>query len=147
MIPEFNNAFLADIAFSYKKRRKSLKHRTSKMSCVKSYNNTSENRNECEEIFELTVETPGASKRAVFQLHAWEDRWVWVDGRQSISKQGWLWEWTHEGRFIGDGGGRQLIEALEKSISLSPSFSDHPYQAQITGVWKPILASGPVALR
>ena len=74
-------------------------------------------------------------------VHAWGDRWVWVDVRRS-SKAGWVWQYTNEGRFISPGGARGLVELIEKTIGCSYLEASDVSRA-IAAIWSKCLAVGP----
>lgn len=79
--------------------------------------------------------------RVQLRLHAFGDRWVWVDARRG-SKEGWVWEFTSEGRFISSGGARRLVECVEETIDASSgAASDTP--RLIAAIWSKQLATGP----
>ena len=51
------------------------------------------------------------------RMHAWDDRWVWIDARQAGQNR-WIWSWTLEGRLAAGLGGRDLLDAIERSERL-----------------------------
>jgi hypothetical protein len=63
--------------------------------------------------FTLQMRVDGRS--VLVRLHAWPDRWVWVDARHSV-RGGWRWEFTAEGRFLPAPGPRALCARLEQML-------------------------------
>ena len=53
----------------------------------------------------------------LIRVHAWDDRWVWIDARQA-DKTRWIWSWTLEGRLAPGLGGLHLLDAIERSERL-----------------------------
>ncbi|MCB1475137.1 MAG: hypothetical protein H6883_15015 [Rhodobiaceae bacterium] len=76
-------------------------------------------------------------------LHAWPDRWIWVDARESRKNAGWLWEWTFEGRLVGHLGARDLIEMFERTVFQVVDAQGRPNVDEVAGIWKHCLATGP----
>jgi hypothetical protein len=75
------------------------------------------------------------------RVHAWGDRWVWVDARRN-SKAGWMWEYTNEGRFILPGGARGLVELIERTMDCAHLAASDVVRA-IAALWSRCLAVGP----
>jgi hypothetical protein len=87
----------------------------------------------------LTFRVDGRS--VIVRVHAWEDRWLWVDARHS-SKRGWMWEFTSQGRFLPAAGARGVVtkvEAMMRAAHLPPA--DVP--RSMSAIWERTLASGP----
>lgn len=140
--PQFESDFLNDVAFSFKKRRKSLKHRCAQIAFGKVYE--IENNQETERL-ELKLQARSSSKGERLRLHAWPDRWIWVDARKG-AKKGWEWEWTFDGRLLGAFTGRDLIAAVEESLAFSFYSDTAPQSYDVSNIWQPLLAKGPTRI-
>lgn len=81
------------------------------------------------------------SPKAILQVYFWEDRWIWIDARES-SKTGWNWEWTSEGRVAPDKWGKHLAKKIEDSFELS-SYAGDRVLDQLEHQWSTYLATGP----
>ena len=75
----------------------------------------------------------------------WHDRFVWLDARVASKRDGWIWEWTFDGRLLGDKSGKDLVEAVEKTIHIL-SYAKQGETDQLSAPWKPLLARGPKAV-
>ena len=72
----------------------------------------------------------------------WEDRWTWVHACESIKNAGWKFQYTASGRFLGADGGRDLIRALEASLSAMFEMTSEN-SARLGDIWDRLLANGP----
>ena len=131
--PPTESPFLRGILDGLSKRRKAIRYKVRQISVEKVRERTG---SEEREKLEITCEGNAQKLR----LFLWDDRWVFVDARIS-SKQGWAWEFTYQGRWMGIADARVLVAALEQSIEAS-SLGD---SAKLEGVWRPLLAQGPRA--
>lgn len=123
--------FLKNILGGLSKRRKAIRYKVRQISIEKVRERTD---SEEREKLEITCEWNAKKLR----LFLWDDRWVFIDARMS-SKQGWAWEFTHQGRLMGIADARVLVAALEQSIEAS-SLGD---SATLEGLWSRLLAQGP----
>jgi len=134
-VPRFQDPFLEDIAFAFRKRRKALSHKVRLAEYAKVYELW-----DGEKIERLEIELH-EYEQITLRLHAWSDRQLWLDARRS-AKRGWAWAWTYRGRFLGDSPASKIIEALEVSLTLV-----HGMTASRTGdlaeAWARLIAQGP----
>ena len=137
--PRFEDSLLEDIAFSLRKRRKTLKHSTDGIRCERLVEIED---SETTEKMELEVRLTNKTSVRVF---AWSDRWLWVDARAS-AKKGWAWEWTRDGRLLGGCGGKDVVGAIENTLSKT-HFVDSQQTDVFTEIWKRLLARGPEEVR
>jgi hypothetical protein len=79
--------------------------------------------------------------RVELRVHAWGDRWVWIDARRH-SKSGWVWEFTNEGRFVSPNGARDLVACVEDTLDASFLASSKVSQA-MSLIWSKRLSTGP----
>jgi hypothetical protein len=63
------------------------------------------------EVFDLTFWRRGTGAGLRIHLKVWQDRWVWIDARES-SKKGWKWFRTFDGRLAGGMTGSELLNAV-----------------------------------
>ncbi|TQV66482.1 hypothetical protein FKG94_26990 [Exilibacterium tricleocarpae] len=142
-IPSSKNKFIDDFLHSIKKRGKSLKHKTSFMSCDKVF--TEEEGVRLEKV-ELKL-SPGhsASASCTLEIHVWEDRWIrllfseWKDNA-------WDWSWNIEGSILPVYDGKSIIEAIESTLLQSFEMSASSTN-RFDQVWRPILAREPELVR
>lgn len=137
VVPTFEDPFLEGMAFGLRKRTKAISHKVRTLGCDKVYDLRDGERRE---RLELRIED---IDQIEFRMHAWPDRWIWLDARRS-AKSGWLWEWTDAGRLTGQ------IQALVPAIedTLAQLIRMEPAQvSSLTSIWKPLLAKGPVDVR
>lgn len=132
--------FSCAIQEALRKRRRALSRRGASVSwtCVKEIVNGRETEKGRTDV---TIDYRVNGLPVTLRMNVWADRWVWIDARCS-TKQGWLWEFTDEGRFISKNGARALVQCAEKTIDASflPA-RDAP--SVISKVWSTCLASGP----
>jgi hypothetical protein len=126
-----NSPFLAEVLASLAKRRKAIRHKARSITVEKVRERA--NAEEREKL-EISAEVGAARLR----LFVWDDRWVFIDARAPTKRSGWAWEFSYEGRMVGDEA-RALIGAFEQSIEATTT---QPAET-LAGVWKPLLASGP----
>jgi len=138
-IPRFESEFLEGLAFAFRKRRKSLSHRSSAPECVKVYELVGDNRMERLEIY-----LPKCGK-AMLRLHAWPDRQIWLDARQP-TKMGWAWAWTREGRLSGSCGAQEAFGALEETFDRLFEMTSSR-TIELSEPWATLIANGPKPVR
>ena len=132
----FSVAFLE----AFRKRSKALSRRGAKVECSP-VKEIVDGRESQRGRTDLTVKYRVEGAHVQLRVHAWGDRWVWVDARRS-SKAGWVWEYTSAGRFISPDGARGLVELIETTIDCSYLVpADVP--AAIAAIWSKCLAVGP----
>ncbi|MGA7713873.1 MAG: hypothetical protein WCA81_18415 [Rhizomicrobium sp.] len=137
--PRFESEFLEGLAFAFRKRRKSLSHRASGAECVKVYELVGDERMERLEIY-----LPKYGK-VMLRLHAWPDRKIWLDARQS-TKKGWAWAWTREGRLLGSSGAPEAIAALETTFDRLFEMTSSRTN-ELSEPWATLIANGPKPVR
>jgi hypothetical protein len=140
-LPSFESELLKDVVESLRKRHKSLKHRVREIACERVLEKIDERTWERLDI--EFIEPAGAMKRSL-RLRLWDDRYVWVDCR-APQKKGWAWEWSDEGRLLGDCNGRRLLELFEQTLDVSASMETSRLQEFAT-IWRKVLAKGPKRL-
>ena len=137
--PSFDDNFLADLSAALKKRRKALKHKSRLLNCERLIESDDGVRTEKMEL-DIQLWT-----RNRLKVHAWSDRWLWVDAR-APTKKGWAWEWDYDGRLLGPLTGTEVIGAIEETIDgISGAKSDAVNE--LTGIWQKLLARGPEEVR
>jgi hypothetical protein len=137
--PRFEDKFLESVAFAFRKRRKSLGHRATHADFAKVYE-----RMDSEAAARLEIDLvkyDGASVR----LWAWPSRRIWLDARR-LTKKGWAWSWTHEGRLLGECSAPQVTAALEETYDLLYEM-DTSRAHELAKPWTRLLAQGPKAVR
>jgi hypothetical protein len=123
--------FLDDLLSSLTRRRKAIKHRVRALRAERVSDSS-----DGLESAKVEIQCDLLAPRTMLRLNAWADRWIWVDARRS-GKSGWVWQFTTEGRLLGDQLARELVAALEASIGAQGIESD------LRAIWAPILAQGP----
>ena len=81
-------------------------------------------------------------KKQQLSLTVWEDRTIRVTASESISKAGWKFTYTDEGRFVGSEGGRAIVSAVEASLAAMFEMTDKDV-GRLEAIWGPLLAKGP----
>lgn len=127
----FDSPFLVGVLAAVAKRRKAIRHKVRSIAVERVLERTHAQEHEKLEI----VSEVG---RARLRLFVWDDRWVFVDARAPTKRDGWAWEFSYEGRLVGDDA-RALICAFEESIDAAHTQSGEAMER----VWKPLLAAGP----
>ncbi len=138
MIPSFESPFLSEFGEAIQRRQKAIKHSTFGLECVRVID---ERARPPEEKLELIIAGPRRFSHCL-RANAWPDRWMWIDAREP-GKRGWKWQWTREGRLLGNCTGANLVEALELSYAASPFVSEKAFTDQVAAIWRPLLATGP----
>jgi len=132
--PEFSSEFLEGISSSVRRRRKSIKNKVREYSVDKIIEATDNRRHEKLELeFLLSV------NRATVRAYFWDDRLAWIDIRQP-SKNGWIFEWSKEGR-IGGVSEKFIVKALESSLDISHKFNKRSNE-DLADCWEQIILSG-----
>jgi hypothetical protein len=125
--------FLEEVLFALGRRRKAIRYRVRDLDVQRTTDEDSE---------KLSIECkPMGVQRTIVRLFVWPDRWIWIDARKS-SKNGWVWQFTMDGRLAGGLAAEDLIKALEGSISASQPVKDAAEKG-LDKLWKPLLAQGP----
>jgi hypothetical protein len=140
-IPPFDDEFLEGVATSFRKRMKAMRHGgASDIEGNKVYREVDGGNRE---TLELNL---GAGRgRPRMRIVIWHERWIWVDARVA-AKQGWVWKWSYNGRLVGGKSGPNLVAAFEDTLAQLPHIDDSNTQ-ELTAIWKPLLARGPVEVR
>jgi hypothetical protein len=125
---------------SLRKRHKSLKHQVKQISCDKVLEKSD---TQARERLDVELWEP-RGKKFMIRMMLWEDRFCWVDCR-APQKLGWAWEWSNEGRLLGEYDGRRLLELLERTLSLCHSM-ERSKVGEFGEVWRKVLAKGPKRL-
>jgi hypothetical protein len=136
--------FSEEVAAAVQKRSRSIKHRGAKLesSRVKEIHD-----GDAKDSHRLDIDISHrvASRSVLCRLIVWDDRWVWVDVRRS-SKSGWVWSTTIEGRFVGAGGAREVVQNIEKTIDAAWR-PDETAGQEVERIWTASLARGPKVVR
>lgn len=130
--------FIAEVREALRKRGKAIKHRNPKVMIERVIERIDEGDREV-----LEIECPYHGTTTRLRLHIREDRWVRIDARRS-SKAGWVWEFSDEGRLLGDHSARDLVALFEDSLPAGNW--DERAPAELGKIWKPVLATGPKAV-
>jgi hypothetical protein len=123
--------FLANALAGLAKRRRAIRHKVRSIAVEKVLERTSD-----EEFEKLEIVTDVGAVR--LRLFIWDDRWVVVDARVATKSSGWAWEFTAQGRLVGNEA-RTLVGALEASVDAAAAHSSDDMER----VWKSLLATGP----
>jgi hypothetical protein len=134
-VPRFQDPFLEDLAFAFRKRRKALAHKTRLAEHAKVYELV-----DGEKMERLEIELVEYEK-ITLRLHAWPDRLIWLDARRS-AKRGWAWVWHYDGRLLGRSSPSKVIEALEVSRALLHDMNASRTQF-LAEPWARLIARGP----
>ncbi|WP_374396388.1 hypothetical protein [Sphingopyxis sp.] len=129
-------AFLVDVLDSLARRRKALKNQNAAPTIerfVEIRNHTAEER------IEITF---GKHNRQTLALTLWSDRWVSVRASEAIAKAGWKYRYECSGRFVGEGGGRDLVQAVEATILEMFRMTENDVD-RLETIWSAKLAGGP----
>jgi hypothetical protein len=125
---------------AFKKRSKALSRSGSTLECTP-VKEIVDGRESERGRTDVTIDYRVDAARVTLRIHAWGDRWVWIDARRS-SKAGWVWEFTAEGRFVASNGAREFVERAEATISAS-YLPDTEVSAAMRAIWLKCLATGP----
>jgi hypothetical protein len=125
---------------AFQKRSKALSRRGVTLECtpVKEIVNGRESERGRTDV-RMAYRVDGA--RVELRIHAWGDRWIWVDARRA-SKSGWVWEFTAEGRFVASNGVRDLVGLAEDTID-SSFLPGTEVVLAMHAIWSKRLATGP----
>lgn len=139
--PAFESALLQDVVDLVSRRSKSLKHRVGDYACERIVEAGGDER--CEKL-ELRLELPGDRPFRI-SLSLWADRWLWIDARQA-AKEGWAFEWQHEGR-VGAAFPGDIANALLETVTLPFGAGSADYcMARLKELWSPIAITGPTGI-
>lgn len=139
MLDRSDCPFILHVLDSVKRRGKALKHKNATPTIERFIEVLD---GESEERVEIALRV---RKRQVLTLTIWCDRWVQVQASESISQAGWKFQYAHSGRFLGADGGRDLVEAVEASLSEMYEMTDANV-GRLDAIWKALLANGPRSL-
>ncbi len=137
-VPRFQDAFLENLAFAFRKRRKALTHQV-RVEFAKVYEAAGSKETERLEVSVLRYDD------AWLRLHAWPNRQIWLDARRR-EKTGPRWSWSFEGRLLDERLAPEVVKALEETIALLFEM-DAPRTHVLNGPWARLLAQGPRAVR
>jgi MoxR-like ATPase len=132
--------FAREVLDAFQKRSRSLSRRGAILECL-SVKEIVDGRDYERERTNVSIAYRVSAARVMLRVHAWDDRWVWIDARRA-SKSGWVWEFTTEGRIVAPGGARALVALAEETLDVSflPS-AEVP--SAMSAIWAKRLASGP----
>lgn len=136
--PEFESSFLQEIVNALRKRSKSVKNSVSTYSCER----LRERGDECSrELVELSFDRISPQSTRI-RVHLWDDRWLWIDVRQA-SKNGWVFEWQHEGR-VGDTDPGTVANAVLQTVRGHYGEDLSAALDELDLLWPAIAKNGPV---
>ena len=130
--PTFTSEFLQSIAKGLKKRSKALKHKSWEFKCERVLE---QGQRDKQEKLEFDIRCFGENRDTFIRLFVWDDRWAWIDARESAKKEQ-LFEWDYEGRLLGDVGPQRVVTALEETL-------ERRQPEDLDSVWRELLANGP----
>lgn len=136
--PAFESPFLQGIVSALQKRSKSIKHGVSKFSCERVRESSDEI---SQEIVELSFDQISPQSTRI-RVHLWDDRWLWVDVRQA-SKNGWVFEWRHEGR-VGDTDPTVVVNAVLQTVRGHYGQDLSAALDELDSLWPTIAKNGPI---
>jgi len=93
------------------------------------------------EKLEVELRPWANDEKVSVRLFAWTDRWVCIDAR-AATKNGWAWQWTFEGRLLGEFGGREIVGGLENTLDCVHNM-DPRKTRELADIWGSLLAQGP----
>ena len=131
-----NSPFLSDVLAALKKRSRALKHRNATPAVDRIIEIIDGNPLERVEI-EI-----GRRPHQTLRVIAWEDRAIWVHASELVPKAGWKFQFTDSGRLVGRAGPRELVGAIEASLSAMYGVTADDLN-RLVAVWGPLLAKGP----
>lgn len=134
--------FTREFAEALRRRAKAITYRGAKIECIPVKEIVDGKESDIRRV-DLKLSYRVVRVPVKLQLHVWDDRWVWVDVRQS-SRIGWAWEYTAEGRFLSSNGARDLIGRLEKTIDATWA-AHKDAKKSVDEIWSKCLATGPRA--
>jgi hypothetical protein len=130
--------FSAALLEAFRKRSKALSRRGATVECIPVKEIVDGRESELGRT-DVTIRYRGP--HAQLRVHAWGDRWVWVDARRG-SKAGWVWEYTGEGRFISPSGAPGLVQLVEQTMDCAHLAASDVSRA-MAAIWSKCLAVGP----
>lgn len=132
--PTPENQFLNDVVLSIKRRRKALKHKNVSVVCERLVEDDGGKIREKIELEFLKIR--GVSIR----IFLWSDRLIWIDSRAHC-RNGWIWDWSCEGRVLGSLSGREIVKSVEDMLDLSSTMSTENL-GNFAKIWEGKLARG-----
>jgi hypothetical protein len=133
-------AFLNDVLGAFAKRRKALRHRLRDLRIDKV---VEQQLDDDQERIEVRAEL---SSRVRIVLSIWSARRVRIWAGEMVKNQGWVWQYDHAGRLVGEADGQTLVEAFERTASVAFGMTPEG-TGGLTVIWKPLLARGPQEIR
>jgi len=131
---------LQEIVESLRRRGRSLKYSGGLLRVERVIETSPEGDRERLEVLYRASRRPRAP---MVRVHAWSDRWVWVDAREQ-GNEGWKWSCEAQGRFARQPVGKELVRALEGTIRIVGAAAER--EANFRQIWLPLLAAGPRGL-
>jgi hypothetical protein len=121
-------------------RRRAIRHVGGQFDSVLSLDNAGFHGRELERgATTLAFRVDGRS--VILRVHAWEDRWLWVDARHSC-KGGWQWQFSAQGRFLPAAGARAVVTKVEEMLRAAHLPAEGVTRA-LAAIWARCLAAGP----
>ena len=137
--PTSKSTFITEVLESLRKRRKSLKHKCSKIECDRVY---VEEEGERFEKLEISL-SPGhsSSPSCILHIGVWEDRWIQLSFSEWKGK-GWDWSWSYEGKILPTFSGKVIINTIESTLMYSHEMSSN-LVTEFDSLWMPLIARKP----
>lgn len=133
--PNPKNCFLSLVVNGFKRRSKAIKHKTKNLT----FDRVTERKEDNSEFEKIEIEATNLGGNSQFRIFIWEDRWIWIDAR-CLGKNGWVWEWTRDGRLIAEDKQRVIVTAFEQSLMVLYE-ENSQIVFELDAIWKPLLSS------
>ena len=128
--PIFESKFLNGVVLSFKKRSKSIKHNVRSFHLQKIIEKTD---NQSHEKLETEIVL---LRKATVSFFLWDDRWSWVDVRESRQKK-WIFSWQTEGR-IGPTHPKVIVAAVQNTFLSAVNHNE----IELDKIWNTIILAG-----
>ncbi len=133
--------FVGQLVASVRRRARALKYRGATIVFEPDPSSEKNPAWPSEKRLDVLVSHRNAAGRVSVKVAVWPDRWVLIDVRCSV-KSGWLWEFTHQGRFVAPRGAPDLVQCIEESLNVA-SLQAATVPSALSSIWSPRLATGP----
>ncbi len=131
-----DSPFLQDLLNSLRSRQKAFAHKGVKFIADRVIEEKSDRR---VERIDLVLRL---RKRQTITLTVRQDRTVRLHACEAITKAGWRFQYTADGRLLGTLGGRDLVSAMEVTASRMFGMTDQTV-GSLSLIWDQLLARGP----
>jgi len=93
------------------------------------------------ETVEITFKPLSSLSKARVTFRLWDDRWAQINARE-ISKTGWRWKWSTEGRIRPHYMNKAIVSRIEDTVDEACHYIDSTTK-RLDAIWLDVLASGP----